>query len=232
MPLNALKGGSIIQEINVLIDQLLEIDPKMPDRQFEAAIALANINDEAYRDKIVDALIQSLNAPQALVRAHSAEALGRKGDPKAINYLIKSLSDRYYLVRSYSARALGELGGIFAVNDLISIMENDKFFGCQAEAAKALGKICPNETDNKPLYDIAQKALEKHQKKMEKSKNEQDERVKKELKNAIDSVKAKFDQVSRDLETAMNEGYSDPSLAIDKIKEIRQDVEKIGFGFV
>jgi len=230
-----LKGGSIIQEINVVIDELLEMDPKMPDRQFEAAISLANINDEAYRDKIIDALIQSLNAPQALVRAHSAEALGRKGDPKAINYLIKSLSDPYYLVRSYSARALGELGGIFAVKELISVMENDKFFGCQAEAAKALGKICPNETDNKPLYDLAQKALEKHQKKMEKSKYEQDERVKKELKNAINAVKAKFDQVSRDLETAINEGYSDPSLTsetIDKIKKFRQDVEKIGFGFV
>ena len=52
------------------------------------------------------------------VRERAAEALGRIGDPRAVDPLIEALEDEYAFVRYFSARALGEIGDHRAMRPL------------------------------------------------------------------------------------------------------------------
>lgn len=73
------------------------------------------------------------------IRWFAAQALGRLGDPRAIEPLRKALSDSNGGVRLFSALALGELGAHAAAEDLAALLREDPDAGARKAAAFALG---------------------------------------------------------------------------------------------
>ena len=64
------------EKIDILLKRLSALDPKEPDSQFEAAIALPKTVTAENRAAIVSALMGALKMPHSLTRAHAAEGLG------------------------------------------------------------------------------------------------------------------------------------------------------------
>ncbi len=73
-------------------------------------------------------------------RARAAEALGRSGNPLAIEQLVQALADASPKVRSSAARALGESGADNAVEPLLRELL-DGSSDIRSEAAEALGRL-------------------------------------------------------------------------------------------
>ncbi len=73
-------------------------------------------------------------------RARAAEALGRSGNPLAIEQLVQALADASPLVRRSAARALGESGSDSATAPLLREL-NDGSSDIRSEAAEALGRL-------------------------------------------------------------------------------------------
>jgi len=94
--------------------------------------------DEATQKRIEE-LIAQLGDKNWRVRRAAIDALGKIGDPQAVQPLIKALSDRDLRVRQSAANALGEIGNPQAVEALIKALEDENWFVRQS-AIKALGK--------------------------------------------------------------------------------------------
>lgn len=121
-----------------------------PDAQWQAAISLGDVTDDAQRAQAVAALIQAYTniASHALTRAHAAESLTRLGDATALPTLRQALTDIYRLVRSYAMPGYTSLADATEVVDtLIPIAENDPFFGVRAEAFSSLSAKAAGQTD-------------------------------------------------------------------------------------
>jgi HEAT repeat protein len=74
------------------------------------------------------------------VREGAAEAIGKIGDPRAVEQLIKALNDSDWRVHRNSASALGRIADGRAVEPLIRAL-NGRDLGVRQSAAEALGKI-------------------------------------------------------------------------------------------
>lgn len=79
-------------------------------------------------------------ASAADTRARAALALGRSGNPLALEQLIQALADASPKVRSSAARALGETGSEQATRHLLEILR-DGDSDIRPEAAEALGRL-------------------------------------------------------------------------------------------
>jgi MFS family permease len=84
-------------------------------------------------------------------RARAAYALGRSGNPLAIDQLIQALTDASPRVRQSAARALGETGSSLATQRLIREL-TDGGSDIRSEAAEALGRLGHSEGID-PLID-------------------------------------------------------------------------------
>ena len=84
-------------------------------------------------------------------RSRAAYALGRSGNPLAIDQLIQALSDASPKVRQSAARALGETGSSLATQRLIREL-TDGESDIRSEAAEALGRLGHSEGID-PLID-------------------------------------------------------------------------------
>ncbi len=84
-------------------------------------------------------------------RAHAAEALGRSGNPLAIEQLIQALADASPRVRQAAARALGESGSESATEPLVRELL-DGASDIRSEAAEALGRL-GSSTSIDPLVE-------------------------------------------------------------------------------
>lgn len=73
-------------------------------------------------------------------RARAAEALGKSGNPLAIEQLVQALADASPRVRSSAARALGESGADSATEPLLRELR-DGSSDIRSEAAEALGRL-------------------------------------------------------------------------------------------
>jgi len=78
-------------------------------------------------------------------RARAAEALGRSGNPLAIEQLVQALADASPMVRRSAATALGESGVDGALNPLLREL-NDGGSDIRGEAAEALGRLGHHES--------------------------------------------------------------------------------------
>ena len=97
-----------------------------------------------------NATIYSLATAES-TRARAAEALGRSGNPLAIEQLVQALADASPRVRRSAARALGESGAESAAEPLIRELL-DGASDIRSEAAEALGRLAqPTSID--PLVD-------------------------------------------------------------------------------
>ncbi|MFN2302811.1 MAG: HEAT repeat domain-containing protein [Anaerolineales bacterium] len=90
-----------------------------------------------------DALLIGLKDVDWRIRATAARALGKIGDPKAVQLLISALMDKRDIVpRIEAANALGQIGDILAVEVLIGTLDEQGRVGrLRKAAAVALGCI-------------------------------------------------------------------------------------------
>jgi HEAT repeat protein len=97
------------------------------------------------RERDVDALIAELrnSAPfgQIGVRGWAARALGKLGDPRAVQPLLRLLrEDDNEVVRSTAARSLGQIGDSSAVPALVAALDEESDV-VRAWAADSLGRL-------------------------------------------------------------------------------------------
>ena len=91
-------------------------------------------------------------------RARAAEALGRSGNPLAIEQLVEALADASPLVRKSAATALGESGVDGALDPLLREL-NDGSSDIRGEAAEALGKLGHHESVDPLVEALSDKDL-------------------------------------------------------------------------
>ncbi len=105
------------------------------------------------RENDVEGLIDALTYNDNNVRRSAANALGKLGDPRAVEPLIAVLDDQP-LVREVTAKALGKIGDPRAVDALVQVLKDDKK-SIRETAAKALGEIGDKRAVG-PLIDTLQ----------------------------------------------------------------------------
>jgi HEAT repeat protein len=92
-------------------------------------------------NKDVKGLIKALDYKKDYnVRRRAVEALGKIGDPKAVDPLINALKDEDEYVRKNAAGALGKIGDPKAVDPLINALKDDDI-GVRWRVVEALGKL-------------------------------------------------------------------------------------------
>lgn len=125
------------------VDELLEAlsDPRFNVR-FEAIISIARMTPD---DRLVEALIDTLQSPDPAFSVMAAWGLGRMGDPRAIGPLREALSARYRSVRGHSARSLGTLGDQDIEALLLERLASEGDEGLQVAYSSALGKFGTTE---------------------------------------------------------------------------------------
>ncbi|MFW6082988.1 MAG: HEAT repeat domain-containing protein, partial [Chloroflexota bacterium] len=125
------------------VDELLEVlsDPRFNVR-FEAIISIARMTPD---DRLVDALIETLQSPDPAFSVMAAWGLGRMGDPRAIGPLRQALSARYRSVRGHSARSLGTLGDRDVELLLLERLASESDEGLRVAYSSALGKFGTTE---------------------------------------------------------------------------------------
>jgi len=97
------------------------------------------------RSLIEDFVLPSLLAEKWIYFTYSArqaaeEALGKLGDPRAVELLLGLLGDKYWDIRATAAEALGKLADARAVEPLLPLLKDDHFMVRRA-AAEALGRL-------------------------------------------------------------------------------------------
>jgi HEAT repeat protein len=80
-------------------------------------------NDD--QDQQVKSLINKLTHPDSKKREEAAQALGKIGDPLAVEHLIKLLGDTDREIRITVLLALGQIGDVRAVEPIISCFGDD-----------------------------------------------------------------------------------------------------------
>jgi hypothetical protein len=88
----------------------------------------------------VKKLIKALKVIDMYIPGEAAAALGKIGDPKAVEPLIDALKDKNSGVRSSAASALEKIGDPKSVDPLIQALQ-DNDYGVRRSALKALDKI-------------------------------------------------------------------------------------------
>jgi len=128
-------------DITALIEQLNNGLEGNPDAEWQAAIALGNVEDESDKTRAAEALVSLLEAgtAHALTRAHAVEALGKLAHQAATTVLLNAAqNDDYQLVRAYAIGSLTVLeNDASTVTAMLDIAANDVFFGARAQAIAA-----------------------------------------------------------------------------------------------
>jgi MFS family permease len=135
-------------------DELLEAleDPRFNVR-FEAIVSIARMPADA---RLIDALVEILEGSELALTVVAAWALGRLGDPRALEPLRRSLNSSYRSVRAHSARALGALGDQEVAPLLLERLEAEEDKGLQMAYASALGNLQAVEAIPTLLQQLAQ----------------------------------------------------------------------------
>ena len=106
----------------------------------EATPAQPEKKEVLSEDEIFSRLLQYLQEGSLNARWRAAEALGERGDPRAVPYLIKALSDPFEDVQWLAVQALGKIKDPSAVPALIEALKGESKWLRQG-AAWSLGKI-------------------------------------------------------------------------------------------
>jgi HEAT repeat protein len=106
--------------------------------RFEAIISVARMPPDP---NLTRALVEILQGTELALTVIAAWALGRIGDPDAVEPLRHSLDSQYRSVRAASARALGALGDLEIAPELLARLRNEPDKGLQMAYASALGNL-------------------------------------------------------------------------------------------
>jgi HEAT repeat protein len=91
--------------------------------------------------RLTAALIKVMRGKSPALSVISAWALGRTGDPAAIEPLREGLNARYLSIQSHCARSLATLGDREIIPTLMQRLAVEKDYGQQIAFASALGKL-------------------------------------------------------------------------------------------
>ena len=121
------------------VDELLTTldDPRFNVR-FEAIISIARHGPD---ERLIDALAKVLRQSEPALGVAAAWALGRLGDPRALDVLRDGLDSPYRSIRAHCARALGTLGDESVVPQLLEYLENEPDLQQRVAYAATLGKL-------------------------------------------------------------------------------------------
>jgi HEAT repeat protein/MFS family permease len=121
------------------VDELLEAleDPRFNVR-FEAIVSIARMPADG---RLINALVEILEGSELALTVVAAWALGRLGDPRAIEPLRRSLNSSYRSVRAHSARALGALRDREVAPLLLERLNEESDRGLQMAYASAMGNL-------------------------------------------------------------------------------------------
>lgn len=125
------------------VDELLASleDPRFNVR-FETIISMARTRSDP---RLTAALVKVFNGTELSLTVIAAWALGRMGDPAAIEPLRAGLDSCYRSVRAHSARALGTLRDKESVAILLDRLKTEEDKGLQMAYASALGQLRARE---------------------------------------------------------------------------------------
>lgn len=125
------------------VEELLDAlkDPRFYVR-FEAIVSIARRSPD---ERLLEGLVKILEGRDPALGVIAAWALGRIGDPSAIQPLRASLDSPYRSIRAHAARSLGSLGDSEAVPLLLEHLEQESNHGLQVAYASALGKLGAEE---------------------------------------------------------------------------------------
>ena len=131
------------------VDELLEAlsDPRFNVR-FEAIISIARMDPD---DRLLEALIDTLESTDPAFRVMAAWGLGRMGDARAIAPLRRGLDADYRSVRAHSARSLATLGDVETQRVLVRRLRSETDEGLQIAYASALGRLQATEAADQVL---------------------------------------------------------------------------------
>ncbi len=136
------------------VDELLVTldDPRFNVR-FEAIISIARHGPD---DRLIDALAKVLRHSEPALGVAAAWALGRLGDPRALEVLRDELDSPYRSIRAHCARALGTLGDETVVPQLLEYLETEPDFLQRMAYGSTLGKLRVKESIPQLLSLLAQ----------------------------------------------------------------------------
>ncbi len=131
------------------VDELLEAlsDPRFNVR-FEAIISIARMDPD---DRLLEALIDTLESSDPAFSVMAAWGLGRMGDARAIAPLRRGLDADYRSVRAHSARSLATLGDVETQRVLVRRLRSETDEGLQIAYASALGRLQATEAADQVL---------------------------------------------------------------------------------
>jgi hypothetical protein len=147
--------GWLTGERRTAHDYLAEVKSGRVNRRFQAAFELSQmlINDDggtrdpSFAREVAEVFAHSQDQDPR-IRRYLALALGRLGDPVALELLTAVLDDPDTETRIYAAWGLGTLGDARAVPSLARIARNDADSGVRKMAVHALGALpSPATTD-------------------------------------------------------------------------------------
>ena len=128
---------------HLAVDELLDAldDPRFNVR-YEAIVSVARLRPDA---RLTAALIKILRGKSPALSVAAAWALGRTGDPSAVEPLRAGLYSTYRSIQSHSARALATLGDRTIIPLLLTRLPDEPDYGLQVTYASALGKLGARE---------------------------------------------------------------------------------------
>jgi hypothetical protein len=113
-------------------------DPRFYVR-FEAIVSITRHRPD---DRLVEALVEVMEAPDPALGVIAAWALGRMGGTQAIPALRRAFSGaKYHSVRAHAARALGTLGDRESIPLLLAEVQSDADLGLKVACASSLSKL-------------------------------------------------------------------------------------------
>jgi len=121
------------------VDELLEAlqDPRFQVR-VEAVISIARMPPDP---RLTEALAEILHGTELALSTMAAWAMGRMGDPNAIEPLRRALDSPYHSIQAHSARALGKLRATAVAPLLRARLPGEQDKGLQMAYAAALGNL-------------------------------------------------------------------------------------------
>lgn len=108
------------------------------DPDWEARLFAANLLGDIKARDVIGALVAALDDAEVNVRIASVEALGKIGDPEAIDALSKMIDDEQWVAQA-AINAIGEIGGEPAMTVLYRCLEKTKFSGMVFDAMEKTG---------------------------------------------------------------------------------------------
>jgi len=128
---------------HLTVDELLDAlrDPRFQVR-YEAIISIARMRPDP---RLTEALIKVMRGKSPALSTIAAWALGRTGDPNAIEPLREGLHSSYRSIQSHCARSLATLGDRKMIPLFLERLATDPDYGQQVAYASALGKLSASE---------------------------------------------------------------------------------------